>query len=76
MHATIECARTLPCALSLDIVCDTGRHSLLLPAPAGLAGAGKCGAGAAAATALVTTAAAAFPCPAGIFTAARLESDG
>jgi hypothetical protein len=65
--------RTFPCALSLDMVCDTGRRHRV---PAGLAGPGTGGAGGAA-TAL-TTAAAFFRC--GIFTAAavshRLEGDG
>ena len=61
---------TLPCAFSLDMVCDTDRHRL----PAGLAGAGA-GGGATAATALMI--AAAFLRPAGIFTtdAAGVVSD-
>ena len=62
----------MPRALSLDMVCDNGRHRL----PAGLGGAGA-GSGAKAATALMTTAAA-FLRPAGIFAtdaAARVVSD-
>ena len=61
---------TLPCAFSLDMVCDTDRHRV----PAGLAGAGA-GGGATAATALVT--AADFFRPAGIFVtdAAGVVSD-
>ena len=66
--------RTLPCALSLDMVCDTGRRHR---SPAGLGGPGTGGAGGGAATAL-TTAAAFFRC--GIFftaaAAARLEGNG
>jgi len=64
---------TLPCALILDMVCDTDRHRL----PAGLAGVGA-GGGATAATALMI--AAAFVRPAGIFAtdAARvvMSNDG
>ena len=63
---------TLPCALSLDMVCDTERHRW---SPVGLAGAGAGGGATAAATALMT--AAAFLRPAGIFAAdaIRVVSD-
>jgi len=65
---------TLPCALILDMVCDTDRHRL----PADLAGVGA-GGGATAATALMI-AAALFLRPAGFFAtdAARvvMSNDG